>query len=1123
LSDVIFAVEQAVMLADEPQRVRILTDLDSNLLVEAAAGTGKTSLLAGRIAMLLASGRTPRCIAAITFTELAAGELALRIHSYVAALLAGKIPNVMMSALPQGLSAKQHASLTDAQQHLDEITTSTIHGFCQEIIRSYAVETALDPGSSVIDAATADTIFESVFSTWLVDRLSASRHLDDPVAVLSQHDPLKVVGLIKELGDLKRRYRAARTVATRPDRRTDVDFVDAVSGFAGWFGGATAEPRTAALLEDLQALAAFYTGCFNTVPDFRELWRLAHPPQRRSMEAGSSNLRPYRCKESWRRVRGPADGERLYGEGEGHFATVDRCYRELRGQIADALVGMLSLALDDVIAAYTRRKRDAAALDFDDLLFCAHALVSKHETVRKALGSRYRHIFVDEFQDTDGIQAAIVFLIAGESRPERWQDVKLRAGSLFLVGDPKQAIYRFRGADIRAYNEARATVERQHSGNVIEVTANFRSQPGIINHVNRCFEPVLKASGQPGYVKLSPTLGGARHGLPPVASVRIDLPSDSLAGVQRDAEAEVIAKICRRLIGAIQVERADGSIASLAPGDIALLAPTGTELWRYERALEAEGLAVSSQAGRTLLLQQETQDVLALLRALADPGDTLALGAFMRGPMVGMTDEELLDIAESVSAGSGSDGKSRGIFDIRTPLQLVSNPVAKSVLEILQHLRRRAGATTPRILLSEAIEQLQLRVVLAARRGSRSARALGNLDALIEMARSYDVSGLNAFVRALQSDWERRTPRPEGRTDASSDAVELVTIHSSKGLEWPVVIPINTSTVPRPPAEFVHRKSDNTLHWVIGGITPPALESAREEESLQEGLEHERLWYVACTRARDLLVIPELPASSSQSWAKMLDLGHGFLPNLTLEHLPDAVNKRQGDVENAQTAERFATEAESIRAASPALTWRRPSDHDHDRAEILEPVVQAADGPSEFEPPLGAGRLRGVVLHKLMEEFLTGQIEAEDLAIARSRAECLLEELLAAEEEHRATGGLPEPIEMAATALSTLGLPEVAALRPYLVAELPVWGKADGSFLSGRADAVAIQDGKITAVLDWKSDIAPSQEDRAAYIGQLAEYLALTSAPAGAVVFMTLREVVWVNNTPPAVVRGGVL
>jgi ATP-dependent exoDNAse (exonuclease V) beta subunit len=1096
-------------LADEQQRRRVLTDLGATLLVEAAAGTGKTSLIAGRVAMLLANGEAPQQIAAITFTELAAGELSLRIRSYVATLLTGEIPKVLALALPQGLSARQSANLVAAQEHLDEITTSTIHGFCQEMIRSYAIETGLDPGSRVIDGPSADAIFDSVFSTWLIDRLSSGTHADDPVAVLSQHAPLKVVELIKKLADLKRTHPTARTMPVRLDHRSDIDFVEAVSGFARWFAGSPYEPRTATLLDDLQLLASFYTDCFKERPNFRDLWNLAHPPQLGSMAAESSNLSPYRCKTSWKNKCGAEAGELFNAEAERHVAAIDRLYRNLLGQIADGLVGMLSEALDDVIGAYTRRKREAAALDFDDLLLRAYDLVSKHEVVRVALGEQYKHIFVDEFQDTDRIQAAIIFLIASKKRPKRWQEAQLRPGALFLVGDPKQAIYRFRGADIDAYNEARAAIASQARDSVVEITANFRSQQAIIDHVNNCFEPVLQAGGQPGYVQLSPTLEGAEHDLPCAATVSVDLPSGSSAAVQREQEAAIVAQICRRLIGAIHVKRVDGSTSLLMPGDIALLAPTGTELWRYERAMESVGLSVASQAGKTLLRQQETQDVLALLRVLADPADTLAFGAFMRGPMVGITDEELLDIAESVHQAFAAKDPHR-LFDVRIQPELVSHPVARSVLTALQHLRARAGATTPRILLAEAIEKLHLRVILAARHGNRSTRALANLDALIEMARPYDVSGLRAFVRDLQSDWELRTQRSEGRIDASADAVEIVTIHSSKGLEWPVVIPINTSTTFRSPPQFVHRQSDDTLHWIIGGVTPPALEAAREEESRQESLQRERMWYVACTRARDLLIIPELPAASPQSWSKILDLGHQALPKLSLEHLPQPTPIRPVVVVNAQTTEQFARESVAVAIAAPALTWLRPSDHDRDRAEALDPIAKTVDAAFEFVQPIGASRVRGVLLHKLMEEFLTGELSDSDPALVEQRAAQLLEELLGREEPQ--PDAVPDPKEMARTALNALSFADVTALRPHLVPEVPIWTSSnDGILLAGRADALAVEDGNIVAALDWKSDVAPSQHERSGYIGQLRAYLAATGARRGALVYMTLGEIVWVE------------
>ncbi|WP_375157923.1 3'-5' exonuclease [Bradyrhizobium sp. RDT46] len=544
----------------------------------------------------------------------------------------------------------------------------------------------------------------------------------------------------------------------------------------------------------------------------------------------------------------------------------------------------------------------------------------------------------------------------------------------------------------------------------------------------------------------------------------------------------------------------------LEAGDIGLLAPTGKDLWRYERALEAQGLTVASQAGKTLLLQQETQDVLALLRTLADARDTLAFGAFMRGPMVGLTDEELLDIAEEVRAAE--DGAGTGNFDVRTPLDRISNPVARKVQKVLQHLRRRAAGTTPRILLSEAIERLQLRMVLAARHRSRSARALANLDALIEMARPYNVSGLQAFIRDLQSDWETREQRSEGRIDASNEAVELVTIHSSKGLEWPVVIPINTSTEFPPPPRFIHRRSDDTLHWVLGGVMPPELAAAREEERREQTLEHQRMWYVACTRARDLLIIPHLPEASARSWSRIVDLSHTSLPEIDLTALVPSTSPKEVQPPNEQTQEAFEEEARSVATASPPLSWRTPSTHDRDRTEALAVVERSLDDTFQFVPPIAGGRIRGIVLHKLMEEFLTGELDDEDTGVEARAADLLLE--LKSMEEPTSSAD-PDPVEMARTAIRTLKLHDVAALRQHLVPEISLWcDSGDGQLIAGRADAVAVRGEEAFAILDWKSDVTPSSQDRSDHIAQLSDYVAAIGVSRGAIVYMSLGEVVWV-------------
>ena len=502
-----------------------------------------------------------------------------------------------------------------------------------------------------------------------------------------------------------------------------------------------------------------------------------------------------------------------------------------------------------------------------------------------AVGRRFAHILVDEFQDTDPIQASILFSIAARAMPDRWQDADLRDGALFVVGDPKQSIYAFRGADIDSYNQAKRTIARLGDDRIIHIGANFRCQPGIIDYVNAAFQPVLDADGQPSYGALTATREGAFHGLPCASHVTIgDGQNGEHGAAARRRGGHRCADMLQTRWRNRDRRRARWTgAASLKRATLPCLLQPAPNFGATNGHWRSLGLAVASQAGKTLFLQQETQDVLALLRTLADSRDRLAFGAFMRGPMVGLTDEELLDIAEEVHQ-AGPDASPTGLFDITTPPALVSHRVARSILEILQKLRARVNVTTPRILLAEAIEQLQLRVALSARSGNnRAARSLANLDRIVELARPFDVRGLRSFVRHLQFDWDRRASRQEGRIDASKDAVEIVTIHSAKGLEWPVVIPINMGTRARPSERFVHRQSDNTLHWVIGGVSSSALKRAREEQAQRQALENQRMWYVASTRARDLLVVPNLSSAKPGAWSKLLNLRFDLLEELRVQ------------------------------------------------------------------------------------------------------------------------------------------------------------------------------------------------------------------------------------------------
>lgn len=1094
-------------LADEDGRRRALTHLNETLLVEAAAGTGKTALMAGRCALLLASGVAPTSVAAITFTELAAGELAIRIRTIIDTLLRGLIPDTLQLALPNGLSQTQRSHLESARAQLDELTATTIHGFCQAIIRAYAVEADLDPGAAVMDAPQAEAMFEAAFTRWLRRRLSNDADSGAAVSSLAEDDPLRVVDTLRELARLRRSHPSAKAPKVDLTLRPDLEFRDAVEGFARWLASTPGERRTSDLVDELQTLADSFGDTLSQPCCFADLWRLANPPRTSFMKARGYDWRNYTLKGAWRAVA-DIDGPALSAAAETHYEACRTAFATLMGHLGGALVAELSSELEELLEDYAAQKRAAASLDFDDLLLKARTLVRDHEEVRLALGERYRHIFVDEFQDTDPVQAEIIFAIAADAWPERWTQAVPRPGSLFIVGDPKQAIYRFRGADAAAYAAVREEFSARDPGSVIAITANFRSAPEILEHVNRSFRAPLSAAGQPGYVALTPTLPSQEGALPRATKISLDVRMMS-AAQQRDAEAQAVADVCSRLVGAIEVRRSDGSRTPLRPGDIALLAPTGSELWRYEQALENKGLGVASQAGKALMRRQETQDVLALLRTLADPLDRLAFGAFCRGPMVGLTDARLLQITAGLPRKD--DGRP-AFFSMKTDPAHVADREARGVLEVLRALHNKIGSTTPAALLAEAAERLNLRVALALRSGDRAGRAIANLDTLITLAKPYGVRGLGAFVADLNEDWVAGRSLAEGRIDESDYAVSLVTIHSAKGLEWPVVIPVNSSTQLRAPNKFFHRQSDNTLHWVLGGVTPPGLIAAQAEEEESAARERERLWYVACTRARDLLVLPDLNGAGASTWARVVDLSATTLPELDLSVLARAPRIRPAATPNDQTIDVFEAQAAAVlAAAAPAITWRRPSDHDADRSEFQEiEVGEAAEDVLEAAEAIGAGRVRGILLHKLLEEMLTGEL-GTDTAAVRARASVLQDELRSLEADEVVH---LDPDECTLTALRALALPDIAALWPSLQPEVPLYTTdTDGAFVAGRADAIVVTDGRIDVVVDWKSDLNPSAAERAAYVGQLSTYMRVTGAKRGVLVYISRDETTWLN--PP--------
>lgn len=1089
---------------DQQARNRCVTDLDSNLVIEAAAGTGKTTLMSCRVAMLLAEGREPSTVAAITFTEASASDLGKRIHGIVDELLADRVPLELRAALPTGLSVDQKKALTAAADRLNELTTTTIHSFCQQIIVDNAVEAGLDPGIKVADEMAADAMFDQAFSSWLTNALSSGGAIDRPVVVLAEDDPMDVERQLRDLAKVRRQYRRAAPPTPNLSLRPDIDLTDAIDAFARWVANHPFDKRTNDLAGEFDRLRLHYDGTLAGDVEFDTLWRMAHPPRIFAMKWRSFDFEAYQRLGAWKKAQGE-DGVRLNDEVTALYDAVRATFLSLLAHVGSCMIWQLSRSMQAALDDYDNIKQRAAVMDFDDLLEHARNLVMGNPQVRKNVAARYRHILIDECQDTDILQIEILFAIAAEETVSDWRQAQLRPGALFLVGDPKQSIYRFRNADIAAYRAARDLVLRQPTGALVEITANFRSRRAIVDFVNANFVDVFDGGGQPAYVHLQSTVEDGEVPVPNVVRLTIGEADESPAEL-RAMEAAAVGALCEQMIGRLPVREGVGSVRPARAGDIALLAAGHTELWRYERELEGRRIAVASQAGKALMRRPETQDVLALLRTLADPTDKLAFGALLRGPLVGLTDQELLDIVADL--GDWENGRPPDL-SLFTDASRISNTYARSTIEILQALRRRASVVTPSQLLAEAIEALLARPALAARHGNRNARAFANLDALIDMGRRYSVFGLGSFVEDLQQQWERTDIVQEGRSDSVEDAVQIVTMHNCKGLEWPIIIPVGTATNFRGPSPFVYQPAHNSLHWVIGGVAPASLDEARMEEERQQGYERQRMWYVVCTRARDLLVVPHLPTSRANSWFRAVRLDKVELTEIDLGSLSQKVIEKAPYATNDQSTAVFAQQAQVVTQSAPPLRWRQPSLHEADRIPPLVDQPPPSELTERRDAPSGAGALRGTLLHKLMEDIIGGEFPPDTDALL-GRAQELLAQLLSQLPDGEVEA--PDPAELVATTRSTVAIPDVATMLPYLEPEVSVWHDGGETLLAGRADALAVIGEQVVGVVDWKSDIEPSPDTKAIYADQVSDYLQVSGAVAGAIVFMTRGEITWVGD-----------
>jgi len=862
-------------IADSDARQRICNDLDTSLIVEAAAGTGKTTALIGRILSGIINGRVSLGnVVAVTFTEFAAGELKLRLRSAIE------------DARQQKRTSDEEKHLTKAVEELEEARIGTIHAFCGDLLREHPVEAGIDPLFEVAPDDLSYPLFSFAFERWFERQLA---NPDEGVRRILRRLPRREFGgkrtatlskRPKESGPKPMLRRAVLellkerdfTAKWRPsegfERDDEIDaIVSEIHDLGEWSDKGVPKEYLTRSLAYLKHFAA-------------ELMRpesLGNPRDYDGIEARLFGLlsgwgRAKDWKAYWGRDSFPADELR-----ERRDALKVRVELFIDKAGAD-LAPKLREELWPVIEDFERLKERVGYLDFLDLLVRARNLIRDNLDVRVALQKRFTHIFVDEFQDTDPLQSEILMLLAADDPEQRdWRQVRPVPGKLFVVGDPKQSIYRFRRADVALYQQVKRQVV-ESGGAVVDLNVSFRSVPEIQQLVNAAFVPVMSGESltQAHYVPLAPCRLGVDT-QPAIIALPASKPYADYGKIVKWRVEESLPNDVAAFVNWLLNEsgwtvtergKSDERVP-LEARHVCLLFRRfrhySTDVTRgYVEALEEYQIPHLLVGGSSFHSREEVETIRNALTAVEWPGDDLAIFATLRGPPFAFTDATLLSYRTLC--------KTFHLFK-QPPDDLPEELCGvKDALSILRELHRKRN----RRPIAETIQTLlaQTRAHAGFANWSTGEQALANIMRLTDMARRAERNGLisfRAFVDWLDDEAESGEVGDAPIMEEGVDGVRIMTVHKAKGLEFPVVILCDiTAKDSREPSKWIDQAAGLSA-MSLAGCTPIEVQEHKEEEIGIEKEESARVLYVAATRARDLLVVCAVGDQPTEDWLATLN------------------------------------------------------------------------------------------------------------------------------------------------------------------------------------------------------------------------------------------------------------
>ena len=929
-----------------------------------------------------------------------------------------------------------------------------------ELLTFRPIEAGLRPDVSDVDLLAYEARRDAAWRDWLAEKMSGAHPaLRDFLDLgFGAADLEKIRDALLELPELRASFPCSAWVSCEEEAHTSIR-----RNFMEWesFAQAHCVDDTDKARLEVEELRDW----FDTLADLsrtqmlRALWQ---PSRKLNKRVGSA--------AKWGETK--EEGGKILKDFRGMYDSMLGRAAAILGQ---GILAEVTALVAGFAESFENETREAGLLSYSDMLFLATRLVRESPAARTRIRRGIQHFLVDEFQDTDPLQVELIFLLAGEEDDALdWRKTPLEGANLFLVGDPKQSIYRFRRADIAIYHEVKERIERLESGRVLYIRENFRSGAGVLDFVNAVFSRAIvpEPEMQPAYVALetgSKTRGGGTFLIEErknEGGEEGDVPKPT-AEERRAHEAALLAASIRELVNVRRVEIREGGARRPARyGDVAVLFRTRTGYSAFEAAFRSANIPFVSDGGRGFYEKFEVGADVSVLLAVLRPADPLALAAALRSPLYGFSDEDIaryfLEIAD-------------------VPADMV-----EAVREIhLLHEKRKD--VSPRALLEEIYRRTgAFELFLASSEGEQR---VANLWKLLDMAFEFagdGKRGADDFAAHVEAHYalgrEAKEPEAVLSTD-KAEAVRFMTIHQAKGLEFPVVAM----------ADLEGRDSSGSTLWVADrtketvdlGVGPKGrrlvsmgYEDALAREKKFEKAENVRLWYVAATRTRDWLLWPKaslgsflekagVNAQEGEAIARMaspLAVERGvFEPAPPILRVRDAAFHASDAGSMSAPGDREELEAKLARLKKPA-----PSRAFLAPSSLVEKGVfddagpeAAADGIPPGSADVHAG---GTAFGRLVHSILA-RLEPPSVA----RLEILRAESLA----HARALALDE--EDAAHAISLIrrslegGVLRRAAAATRRLRELPFMFEVEGRAVRGFVDLVWEEKGALT-IVDFKTD-----------------------------------------------------